>query len=607
MTEPLEVTFVGPANFVATDTVTKPVTVTVTCPQGLTAGTDVRISISSFHAYTQAWELDAIDIVGGEGRYVLGHGLPRAWHQMTRGGAAPAGGGLIGRPINEIYLCTIQITQAISPGASIVFALRAGVSPHADVAGELMVKVRPPDAECFEGIGERFPLPNSPGEPVRLEARLVSTAEAEGGYRLVVFATDSLLNPVLNYQATLNLTSSDGTLEGLPAAIETGPDGRATFSGLLGQRTKVVRIQVEDPARGLSTISGPILAKPAGEQNHYFGAIHFHTRLSVDGDREPRQAYAYARDYLNLDVVAMTDHAPIGARWQESLQVNEEFYAPGRFVTLPAWESSNAYGHANLYLRTPDVDGGPWFWNPDVCPSEVKWDDDVIMVPHHPNTGQHFARGEHREMMDKGAYWTKYDWRSPNDRARLVEIVQGRSNFEADALDQDWGIVMGEQGASVQDALREGWRLGFVAGTDNHQGYPTQRNGVYVGMTCFRATELTRESIWQAMNRRQTYATSGVPIVCDYKVNGIDSGDEGGWEDGQPVTFAARLHGTAPIEEVEVISNGRTVWQARPQAWDVELTGEALPPPEGPWAYYYLRLRQADNHRAWLSPVWLLC
>ena len=54
----------------------------------------------------------------------------------------------------------------------------------------------------------------------------------------------------------------------------------------------------------------------------------------------------------------MTDHAPIGSGWQECLAGNEEFYDPGRFVTIPAWESSNAYGHANLFLRTPDVDGG---------------------------------------------------------------------------------------------------------------------------------------------------------------------------------------------------------------------------------------------------------
>jgi hypothetical protein len=207
--------------------------------------------------------------------------------------------------------------------------------------------------------------------------------------------------------------------------------------------------------------------------------------------------------------------------------------------------------------------------------------------------------------MDRGIYWAKYDWTIPNQRARLVEIVQGRGNFEADALDEYWGIRMGEQGASVQDALALGWRLGFVAGTDNHEGHPTQRDGRYVGMTCFRAPKLTREAIWQAMDQRRTYATSGVPIVCDFGVNGVASGGEGRLGRGEAVHFSARLHGTAPIQRIEIISGARCLWQAQPNRLDVELEGEVLPAPAGDAAYYYLRLRQVDGHRAWLSPVWL--
>ena len=69
--------------------------------------------------------------------------------------------------------------------------------------------------------------------------------------------------------------------------------------------------------------------------------------------------------------------------------------------------------------------------------------------------------------------------------------------------------------------------------------------------------------------------------------------------------FSAQLHGTAPIEVVEIISGGRCVWQHKPNRWDVELDGVELPAQVEDSAYYYLRLRQADGHRAWLSPVWL--
>ena len=105
------------------------------------------------------------------------------------------------------------------------------------------------------------------------------------------------------------------------------------------------------------------------------------------------------------------------------------------------------------------------------------------------------------------------------------------------------------------------------------------------------------------MDQRYTYATSGVPIVCDFVVNGVRSGAEGTLAGG--VVFCAALHGTAPIERVEIISNGQCVWQDEPGSWDVEIDGADLPALAGDSAYYYLRLKQQDGHRAWLSPVWL--
>ena len=602
MYEQLIVGHEGQTDLVATDRESKDLQVYVDCPAGLEAGADVRVTISTFHSSSRQWTLEDPFVEGGEGVVVLGHGLARDWTDMTRGGDGPAGGGLVGRPINELYLCTIQVTKALAEGTRLVFPFGVVSAPHAAIAGDLQVRVRRAGCEVFEKVGELIPLRNAPGPMVRLEGRVSASADAQGKRRVVIYATDSNLNPLPDYRGSVEL-KAEGEVSDLPAAVEIGEDGRGVVEGIEVQGDGPVRIIVRDAENGVEAKSGP--ARSPGERQHYFGGIHFHTRLSVDGDREPREAYAYARDHLNLDVVAMTDHAPIGAGWQECLAVNEEFYDPGRFVTIPAWESSNAYGHANLFLRTPDVDGGTWNWKPDLSPSEVTWDKDVVMVPHHPNCGQLVEYGKHREVMGQSFYWSRYHWEFPNERARLVEIVQGRGNFEADGLDDYWGIRLGEQGASVQDAFAQGWRLGFVAGTDNHQGHPTHSPGAYVGMTCFRATELTREAVWQAMDERSTYATSGVPIVCDYAVNGVRSGAEGALQAGEGVHFSAQLHGTAPIEVVEIISGGRCVWQHKPNSWDVELDGVELPAQVEDSAYYYLRLRQADGHRAWLSPVWL--
>ncbi len=396
MYEQLEIHFEGQTEFVATDRQCKPLRLFVACPAGLEAGADVRVSVSTFHTYSHQWTLADPFVEGGEGVVVIGHGLPGDWTDLTRGGDGPAGGGLVGRPVNEVYLCTVQVTGSLSAGARVVFPFDVALSPHADVGGALRVRVRRPEAEVFEKVGEPIPLINAPGPLTRLEGRISAAADAEGKRRVVIFATDDNLNPIPSYRGKVAV-QADGAVAGLPAEVETGADGRGVVEGVEVLGDRPVRIEVKDPERGLEARGGP--AHAVGERGHFFGGIHFHTRLSVDGDREPRAAYAYARDHLNLDVVAMTDHAPIGPGWDECLAVNEEFNEPGRFVTIPAWESSNAYGHANLYLRTPEVDGGTWHWKPELCPSEVTWDRDVVMVPHHPNCGQPIEYGKHREVM----------------------------------------------------------------------------------------------------------------------------------------------------------------------------------------------------------------
>ena len=94
----------------------------VTCPAGLEAGADVRVTVSSFHTHSPRWTLADPFVEKGEGVVVIGHGLPGGdWTDLTRGGDGPAGGGLVGRPLNEVYLCTVQVTGSLSPGARLVF------------------------------------------------------------------------------------------------------------------------------------------------------------------------------------------------------------------------------------------------------------------------------------------------------------------------------------------------------------------------------------------------------------------------------------------------------------------------------------------------------
>ena len=604
MADEFTIRYEGTSAFVTTDRTPKEVHVILECSDGLAEGADVRVSVSTFHTVSfPESDLTSAEVKNGSGAVVVGHGVPKHWTDMTRGGVGPAGGGIVGRPVGQVHLAAVQVRRPLSPGARLVFKFDLLLSVHADIQGSLQTAVRQPLAEEFVRVGAPFHLTNSPGGAKHLEVRLKPVPNGSGKTRASVFVTDEWLNPVPSQGGSIELEATG--VEGLPQQVAAGQGESLTFDELsLSGDGHPVRVKARAPAIGAAAQSAPALGRRLGEDGHFFGTIHYHTGLSVDGDRDPAASYAYARDVLNLDVVAMADHAPPGPYWEECLAVNEQFNEDGKFVAIPAWESSTAYGHANLYMRSPDVDAGPWHWDPDRNPSELTWDRDVILVPHHTNHGQEIKRGMHRRIAE-GIYWGKYDWTFPNERMRLVEIVQQRGSFEADRLDPYWQIIDGCQSASVRDALRLGYRLGFVAGTDNHHGYPTQGAGRYSDLTCFRAPELTREAIWQAMDQRRTYATTGAAIIADFSVCGCPSGMEGSLDDGDDVHFSATLHGTAPIEVVEIVSNDATVWQSQPREWDVVLDAVHLPPPRGKGAYYYLRMRQVDGHIAWLSPVWL--
>ena len=57
----------------------KPLRLFVTCPAGLEAGADVRVSISAFHSFSRKWTFEDPFVEGGEGVMVIGHGLARDW------------------------------------------------------------------------------------------------------------------------------------------------------------------------------------------------------------------------------------------------------------------------------------------------------------------------------------------------------------------------------------------------------------------------------------------------------------------------------------------------------------------------------------------------
>jgi len=386
------------------------------------------------------------------------------------------------------------------------------------------------------------------------------------------------------------------------------------------------RVVVSDP-QGRRAVSNSFPGAQDGTPV-FFGEFHWHCKFSGDGQRDLARALESARDELGLDFAGPADHIFSGrytyGTADEQIDICRQFDAPGCFCTIPGAEMGSGYGHINFYADSHDhflemcgrmdpardKHGWPVHDYPWEMLREMHMPDHSLLIPHHTNADSFVREGVVRPDTRLPA-WNPMPWPTPAepDLLRLAEIVQCRGSFEQETPDPKWKVDVGGFGASVRSALMKGYRLGFVGGTDNHCGWPTRSNlGPVCGLTAIQASRLDLASLFDAMVRRRTYATSGARVVADATLNDLPLGSELKLEPGAPRRLRITIHGTSPIEVVQVISAG-IVLADLPVAgqspdfeteWEDERPGRPLKN-----VYYYVRARQADGHCLWLSPFWI--
>ncbi|MBI3971984.1 MAG: CehA/McbA family metallohydrolase [Chloroflexi bacterium] len=376
------------------------------------------------------------------------------------------------------------------------------------------------------------------------------------------------------------------------------------------------------PDLGIAGMSNPIEPLPAGGHRIFFGDLHAHAfdRFGGRPARAPFQpngfgtyaeAYTYARHVAGLDFVALaTFHSSDPQHWPGYLGLSRRVQEPGQFVTLPAVEvSDRAAGHRVVVFpdddpaKVPDVAGGrlPDLW-------QTLEGTGALAIPHHTNAS---SEGGPQS-------WDVQDWSTHDPRFQtVVEITQNRGAFEVDlpdAWDRSGGAtVIGGRGASVQDALARGCRLGFVGGTDNHYAQPGSNrcakggvdfhDRVTGGLTAILAPALSRESVMAALRARRCYATTGARMLLDCSVDGHLMGEEFTTR-AATAHLTARVTGDGELARLEVIRDNAVVHtqQVASRQAALDLT---LPLEPGKTTIFYLRVAQADGQVGWTSPVWV--
>jgi len=382
--------------------------------------------------------------------------------------------------------------------------------------------------------------------------------------------------------------------------------------------------------------------------------------------RAMRMLAGWGDDEVSLDAFSDPDH--LRSTWREVVDAAERHYAPGRFTTLVGFEWTSAVNLANLHrnvvFRGTDVPELPFSSQESRRPEDL-WTymesarsngSDVLAIPHNANKSDGLmfqsinsdgdpidALYAERRMANEPvieAFQIKgqsevHPTLSPNDEFADFEVREGMigaprrlskaaGSYARQALKD--GLLMEEEGGFNP------YRFGMVGSTDGHnstspaeednfsgklgiigntaevrlQGWAKGLATGYgaAGIAGVWAKSNTREAIFDALRRKETFATSGPHIKVRFfggwgfgevDVGGTDmvrtgyergvpmGGDlpQGRADAGAPVFMIRALRDpeNAPLQRLQIIKGWVEDGEAREIVYDVACSEGVAPDP----------------------------
>ncbi len=459
---------------------------------------------------------------------------------------------------------------------------------HVDVAGdgqyqplndaELDLTVRPGPVSQFNVVGPAIVRPDET-------------------FELKISGTDAFRNrPDASWEGDVRLSCTNPQMAMPGAASFTTSDAnRIVIRDVKAGCEGIFRATAEFAEGGTRSVGNPIWATDR-ELRLFFGDLHCHSRFHGNGRSlsTPDEMYDFGRNVSGLDFMGVTDgggwHSP---GWEETQEATNRHYEPGRFATFKGFEfSGQGGGHRNVVYRDCEVEpildfSGGFF-------ETYRGRDDVVSIPHHTKVR------------------TNWDYYDPELEV-LAEVYScwGSGAEHADPLWNKSELASG----GVFNALKRGYRMGFIGSGDSHSGmpgrsFPQDRQWFMhqkSGFACVYATELTREAVFDALRSKRCYATTGVRAILEFSVNGCDMGGELDLRDpSEPRVIRLHVIGTDRLKSLRIIKNSEDLVQR-----DLGREEEFLEYHDTSAArngdYYTVRIVQddEDGNTIWGSPVWV--
>ena len=446
---------------------------------------------------------------------------------------------------------------ALSKGdrIAVVYGDRSGGSPGTvaqtflERTFEFKVCVDPFGTGRFMEIEDQPVVEIVPASAARLVVIAPTRVVRGESFALGVKVEDEWGNPARGHQARVALEGPDG-LEGVPEEVVfTGREGGVRrIPGVTAEAAGTCRVVARSGS--LQAESNPVVRVDGRERfAPYWGDLHGQSEETV-GTNSLEDYLAFARDVALLDFAGHqgNDFQITPAFWDRIGRGAREFDDPGRFVVFPGYEwsaTTPAGGDRNVYY----LDDGLPIHRTSHWQVEERDDLDSDRYPVEELFSELRRGGPALVVPHIGGRPANLRYHDP-ELEPVIEIYSAWGQFE-------W---------LLEEALERGCRVGFVAGSDDHKGrpgasYPGAASfGVYGGLTCVLASELTRRGVWEALKARRCYATTGQRIDLDVRAQ-----DGARWMgeafDADRIQLSVSVTGTAAIEEVRVMRGKECVYR----------------------------------------------
>ncbi|MBI4709563.1 MAG: DUF3604 domain-containing protein, partial [Nitrospirae bacterium] len=347
-----------------------------------------------------------------------------------------------------------------------------------------------------------------------------------------------------------------------------------------------------------------------------------HTMYSADaylqgGCAIPDDVCTSARNN-GLNFAAVTGHAEYNAAagrmseylWNDTVAQlqNGSCAETSTFIPFIGYEWTNqTYGHKTVIFKILNIPfsavfGAKHYTTPDALWTALDSSGyKAITIPHH--------------VADDNTAATNWDYHNPYYQP-VMEIYSEHGSSESCRLNYEAPAFCNSSGSAAYALGTKGYKIGIIAGTDAHDGRAgSVNNGDFVmprtqfngGLIAVIASSFSRTDIWDAITNRRTYATSGPKIILSFNINGNKMGSEIILASGEYPALEISAQGVrSVIDRIEIIKNGNSVSPVHTQTFSQNTVSYS-------WTdndyisgdFYYVRVIQSNNERAWSSPIWV--